>query len=311
MLGDYAHTTEVELLLQSSRGESGGGPKPELLELRGKRLVVAGEPPKGARFNAGRVKGMTGNDPITARTLHSPVLVTFTPVFKLWIHTNYPIGAAHDDSGLQRRLRVVPFAAKPARPDPRFKQTLKDDPAARSALLNWAYEGFRAWYAEGYALGESEAVERATGGYWKDQNPYEKFATENLDFDPDGEIFSARLKTMFEDWAEDNGAKLGRSVKLADLHEYLRKHGCEAVKGAKGARKWVGVSERDLPTPTDEQTSAAGGAGGAGGGTSPVFSTYARRDEKNWGNGATSATSATRDDIAPSGQPSGWVGEEL
>ncbi|GGO33948.1 phage/plasmid primase, P4 family [Deinococcus humi] len=244
MLGDYATTIEVQLLLSNPRGESAAGPRPELLALRGRRLVIAGEPPKGASFNAGRVKGMTGNDPITARNMHSPTMVTFKPVFKLWIHTNYPIGASHDDSGLQRRLRVVPFKARPQRADPTVKKTLESDPVARSALLNWALEGCRAWLTSGYDLGESEVITQATGAYWHGQNPYEQFVATQLDLDPRSELPSGRLKALFEDWAAEKGDEVKRNVKLADLHGYLRQQGCTAVKGAKGARKWVGVRER-------------------------------------------------------------------
>lgn len=240
MLGEYAYTTEVDMLLQSARGESGSGPKPELLKLQGKRLVVAGEPPKGARFNAGRVKGMTGNDPITARSTHSPVMVTFTPVFKLWIHTNYAIGAAHDDTGLQRRIRVVPFTAKPSTPDLRFKTTLKTDPVALSALLNWALEGCRLWLSSDYSLGESTAVSAATGGYWKDQNPYEKFAAQRLTFAEYVEVTGAALKNAFENWAEENGVKLGRAAKLAELYAYLGKLGVQSQHTRSG-NVWVGV----------------------------------------------------------------------
>ena len=185
MLGDYATTVNVELLLSNSHGESSTGPKPELLKLRGKRLAVAGEPPKGGRFNAGRVKGMTGNDPITARAMRSNILVEFKPVFKLWIHTNYPINTPHDDTGMQRRLRVVPFNAKPEKPYAAFKSTLENDPEARAALLNWAYEGFRQWYGSGFDLGVSAEIEAATGSYLDDQNPYKKFAAERLTFHAD------------------------------------------------------------------------------------------------------------------------------
>ncbi len=170
-------------------------------------------------------------------------MVTFTPVFKLWIHSNYPIGAAHDDSGMQRRMRVVPFKAKPARADPSFKHSLEHDPSARSALLNWALEGFRAWYSSGYDLGESEAISKATGGYWAGQNPYKKFADENLYFDRNAEISSGRLKALFETWAEDNGSKMGRSVKMADLHAFLVAQGCEPGR-TRGGRFWLGVAER-------------------------------------------------------------------
>ncbi len=237
MLGDYAHSVEVNTLLASSHGESAGTPRPDLLAMRGKRLVVAGEPPKGSRFNEGRVKGMTGNDPITARTLHSPVMVTFDPVFKLWIHTNFPIAAGHDDTGMKRRMTVVPFLAKPEIPDPTIKSTIQFDQRARSALLNWALEGFSLWFSSGFDLKESENVKNATEKYWKSQDFYSIFIEQNLVFGADQEIKSAQLSQIFKDWQTETGQT---KLKISDLHNELRVKGATPTR-TKEARKWVGV----------------------------------------------------------------------
>jgi len=244
MLGEYAHTADVNMLLAQRVGEKPSGPSPEMLELRGKRLVVCGEPPKGARFNAGKVKGLTGNDPVTARGMYSGVMVTFKPVFKLWVHTNYPVGAAHDDTGMQRRMRVTPFLTKPDKADPKFKKTLEDDPHARSALLKWAVEGFKLWFESDFDLGESDAVNSATTHYWSDQNPYEKFIAENLSFSARAFIPSSKLKIVFETWLEDSDAK----GKISDLHAELTKRGCTTERQGRGAtqgRGWVGVQLAD------------------------------------------------------------------
>ncbi|MFC3833857.1 MULTISPECIES: phage/plasmid primase, P4 family [Deinococcus] len=298
-LGDYAGTVEVELLLDNARGETGSGPKPELLMLRGKRLVVAGEPKKGARFNAGRVKGMTGNDPITARGMRSDVMVTFKPVFKLFIHTNYEITASHDDSGLQRRIRVVPFTAKPATADDAFKSTLSHDHAARSAILNWMLEGCRAWLHDRFNLGESAAIEEATEGYWKDQNPYEKFAQERLVLDHRASIRSGQLKAAFENWAEENGYRLGRAVKMAELYAFLKQHGCES-RHTKEGNLWDGVE-------------LMGEGGEPGEGTSPSNGNLLTREiSKRTGEMASPPSPPspqTRDDVAA--RDPGWVGEDL
>ncbi|PJI51537.1 hypothetical protein CTI14_58350, partial [Methylobacterium radiotolerans] len=73
-------------------------------------------------------------------------------------HTNYPVAASHDDSGMQRRMVVVPFQARPDRPDPDFKRTLEQDPDARSALLNWMLSGCRASAERSYDLKKSGAT---------------------------------------------------------------------------------------------------------------------------------------------------------
>lgn len=292
-LGEYAYTIDVGLILHNAHGDSGTGPKPELLRLQGKRLVIASEPDEHARFNAGRVKGMTGNDPITARGMHSNDMVTFTPVFKLAIQTNYPIKASHDDSGLQRRMIVVPFSARPATADESFKDTLKTDPTARSAFLNWLVQGCRLWLDSGYSLGESAVVQEATAGYWKDQNPYERFAAARLTFGDSRRITSGRLKVMFEDWVAENAIR-PREAKLADLHAFLRSSGCEPYR-TKLERGWYGVSE-------------AGDSGDGGDTDSPVSRNLLHAYTENLGTGVTSVTSVTEDDATPTAT---WALEDL
>lgn len=241
MLGDYATTIDIQLLLTSPRGEASTGPKPELLALRGKRLVVGGEPPKGGQFNAGRIKGMTGNDPITARDLHKPP-VTFQPNFKLVLHTNYPIAATHDDTGLQRRIVVVPFHARPAKPDPAFKTSLERDPLARSAFLNWALAGFQAWQRTGFDLQTPPVIRQATDEYWEEQNPVAAFVDSILELDPKGTLLAGRLKTLFEEWQPE----FAPQAKYPDVIQYLKKLGVKAGRKNQ-TRWWSGVTERVTP----------------------------------------------------------------
>lgn len=243
VLGDYAGVIPVELLLASSRGEASTGPKPELLALRGKRLIVAGEPPKGGRFNAGRVKGMTGNDFITARGLHQDP-VTFKPKFKVLLHTNYPVAASHDDSGMQRRMVVVPFQAKPDRPDPDFKRTLEQDPGARSALLNWMVSGCRAWLNDRCDLKTSGAISQATQAYWSEQDTLGAFVDEFLTFDPAGSLPAARLTALFKAWQEERKQPGVTLPNYAELTTYLQDKGVRQQR-SKTQRHWQGIREPD------------------------------------------------------------------
>jgi len=249
MLGEYAHTIKVEMLLAHRMGEQSSGPSPEMLELRGKRLVVCGEPPKGARFNAGKVKGLTGNDPVTARGMYSGVMVTFKPTFKLWVHTNYPVGAAHDDTGMQRRMRVTPFLTKPDKPDPSFKETLENDLHARSALLRWAVDGFKLWFESGFELGESDVVTEATGAYWDKQNSYARYALSNLVFEKGAFVSSRVLKEDFEAWRHETGV-VGT---IGDLHTFLTAQGCSTERQGRGKEQTRGWAAVRLVTSSDPE----------------------------------------------------------
>ena len=296
MLGDYAYTLEVKMLLVT--GDTGGtGPKPELLKLQGKRLVVAGEPPKDARFDAGRLKGMTGNDTISARGMHSNIILEFKPVFKVWIHSNYPINTPHDDTGMQRRLIVVPFRSKPENPSDEFKDTLETDPTAQSALLNWAYKGFRAWRDSKFDLGMSTEIEAATAGYWKEQNPYEKFADTRLSFEDHAEIAGGALKAAFENWAEENGVKLGKAAKIAELYTYLGKRGLKP-RHTRTGNVWDGVGLAVNPVKAVNPESE--------------FSAQYTRYEEEAQEQPSRPSQPSRDDVAPAaGKPGVWEDEAL
>ena len=62
------------------------------------------------------------------------------------------------------------------------------------------------------------------------------------------EIPSPKLKIRFEEWAEENGAKMGRSVKMADLYAYLQTLGCKPGR-TKTERFWSGVTAVTEVTP--------------------------------------------------------------
>lgn len=177
-LGDYVQTVEVGSLLATDwRRQNKSAPREDLLKLRGARFVYpAIEPPKDSKLDDGSIKALTGNDAITARYPHAKNSITFTPVFKLAIQTNFPLRTEFDDPGMKRRLVVIPFNQKPERPDPAIKNDLMHDLDARAAVLAWLYEGYRIWRRNGYALPDSMLATAATEGYWADMNPFEQFA---------------------------------------------------------------------------------------------------------------------------------------
>ena len=74
-LGDYAVTAEFDLLAERDRPS---GPRPELVRLRGVRMVSVYETSRRLKLSASLVKSLAGSDPITARDMFSKPL-TFRP----------------------------------------------------------------------------------------------------------------------------------------------------------------------------------------------------------------------------------------
>ena len=105
ILGDYAADTPAETLL----GDSHAGPQPELVRLRGARLVTAVETAAGGRLNETLVKRLTGGDVIAARLLYSNAVLEFRPTFKLWLVTNNKPTIRENSVAMWRRIHLVPF----------------------------------------------------------------------------------------------------------------------------------------------------------------------------------------------------------
>jgi len=245
-LGDYAATVEVGSLLATDwRKQNKSAPREDLLKLRGARFVYPSiEPPKDSKLDDGSIKALTGNDAITARYPHGKTSITFQPVFKLAIQTNFPLQTEFDDPGMKRRVIVVPFNQKPEKPDPTVKHDLMHDPNARAAVLAWLYEGYRAWLASGFALPVSTLAMQATADYWADMNPYEQFARDvGLKFGKGLRCLKPRITGAFKAWRDENGR---RDATPKDFPKWLTSMGCQ--EGWEGKdRMWFGVDFIHLP----------------------------------------------------------------
>ena len=239
-MGDYVATVEVGSLLATDwRKQNKSAPREDLLKLRGARFVYPSiEPPKDSKLDDGSIKALTGNDAITARYPHGRESITFTPVFKLVIQTNFPLQTEFDDPGMKRRVIVVPFNKKPERPDPTIKHDLMHDPNARAAVLAWLYEGYRVWLNSGFALPVSTLATEATADYWADMDPYAQFARDaGLRFEKSLKCLKPRITAAFKAWREETGR---RDASMKNIPKWLIGMGCqEAWEGKE--RFWFGV----------------------------------------------------------------------
>jgi putative DNA primase/helicase len=104
VLGDYAVLAPTSLLI-----EKHGETHPcERMVLKGARLAVFPELPRGQRFDLPTFKTLCGNDTLTGRGMREN-FSTFRPTAKLWMTGNHrPIVSDPDDSTWER-MRVVPI----------------------------------------------------------------------------------------------------------------------------------------------------------------------------------------------------------
>lgn len=85
--------------------------KPEMAEVKGKRLLIAAEMQEGARLNDSTVKQLCSVDDIFAEKKYKDPF-SFSPSHSLVLYTNHLPRVSASDDGTWRRLIVIPFNAK-------------------------------------------------------------------------------------------------------------------------------------------------------------------------------------------------------
>jgi putative DNA primase/helicase len=151
IMGDYYSTMPVELLLDQGKAGNSSGPRQDLVNLRFRRLAVASESSKKAKFSDAAIKMLTGGDPIPCRGVYSSEQIEFIPEFKMLFATNRIPTVDGGDQAFKQRLRVIPFYCQflPGKEDPEQKiypmdPRLEDDlhqPGELSGILAWAVRG--------------------------------------------------------------------------------------------------------------------------------------------------------------------------
>lgn len=114
--------------------------KPEMAELKGKRLVIAAELEEGMRLNTSIVKQLCSTDEVTAEKKYKDPF-SYVPTHTLVLYTNHLPKVGANDDGTWRRLIVIPFNAKiKGKSDIRnYADYLVEN--AGGAILTWIIEG--------------------------------------------------------------------------------------------------------------------------------------------------------------------------
>lgn len=203
VLGDYAATARIESLTGAGR-RGGSEATPDLMPLIGARFVRASEPEGGVQLQEGKIKELTGGEPIQVRGLHKD-FVEVHPIFKLTVSVNPKPDIRGTDDGIWRRVMLVPFSQHIGedRKDPDLIPKLV---AEADGILQWLADGAIA-YLEG-GLQEPEAVRAATTEYRQESDPLGGFLTFSCDVTGDDadRMLSADLVEAFRYHMLETGA---------------------------------------------------------------------------------------------------------
>lgn len=166
VLGSYSGSISADALTVGCKRNV----KPEMAELKGKRLVIAAELEEGMRLNTSVVKQLCSTDEVSAEKKYRDPF-RYTPTHTLVLYTNHLPRVGANDEGTWRRLIVIPFNAKiHGKSDIKnYADHLYEN--AGGAVLSWIIEGAQKAINNNFRISVPGVVKDAIGRY-RDSNDW-------------------------------------------------------------------------------------------------------------------------------------------
>ena len=232
VLGPYAYNLPFSAFELKARSSIPN----EIAALKGKRFVTAIETNESVELNEGRIKALTGSDPITARFLYQEFF-TFEPRGKFWLAFNHKPKVSDDSPGFWRRVTLIPFMQQFSENtrDPELMKKLK---AEAPGILNWAIEGALKWRSQG--LRAPEIVVTASERYRCDSDSVGEFLDDQCNANPTGQVTAAAMRDEYVRWAQANDE---HPLDRKSFSQKLETRGFKKVrKGHDRTWTWLGIS---------------------------------------------------------------------
>jgi len=225
VLGPLAGTLEAETILRQTFVKNAGSPSPDIMALRGKRLIWFSESNEGRRLDGGKLKLLTGGDTLTGRDPYGRRQVNFRPTHKIILSTNNRPHADAQDYALFSRILLIPFnLAFVPEPDPTKPNERKADKnlserlkAEAPGILAYLVRGCLEWQRDG--LNPPEAVKAAVKAYQEDEDTFQDFIKERCITGDGYQVKSGDLFKAYLEWTEAmglkpmNGKRFGQEMK--------------------------------------------------------------------------------------------------
>lgn len=188
VLGNYSGKLSAEALTMNCKRNV----KPEMAELKGKRLIIASELEEGTRLNTGMVKQLCSVDPIEAEKKFKDPF-HFDPSHTLVLYTNHLPKVSANDDGTWRRLVVIPFNAKiVGKSDIKnYSDYLFEN--AGPSIMKWIIEGAEKAINKGFKFQKPKIVKDAIEAYRVENDWLGQFIEDFCDVDSAAEVKSGDL----------------------------------------------------------------------------------------------------------------------
>lgn len=222
VLGTYSGNLSSDALTVGNRRNI----KPEMAELKGKRLVIAAELEEGTRLNTATVKQMCSTDEVYAEKKYKDPF-SFVPSHSLVLYTNHLPKVGAIDSGTWRRLIVVPFNARIVGSSDikNYAEYLYEN--AGEAILAWMIEGAKKVIDLDFKITLPPVVEQAIAKYREENDWLAHFINDNCEVDDtyaakSGQVFQAYRTYCAE--TSDFARNMPEFYAALDTAGFKRKH---------------------------------------------------------------------------------------
>ena len=183
-----------------------------LANLPGKTLVVATEQPSDYINSTDVLNAIISGEAVKIEQKYIDAYDVIPRAKVLWAMNDLP-RIKDPNSGLFRRVKVVPFPKLQAEPDPEVKEAIKGEGAG---ILNWALEGLNRLGERGHF--ETPEVVRDATEEFRLTNDVPKMFVDDACIESNDERCEEQAKTLYEwyrTWCIDNGHKPMSSTAVA------------------------------------------------------------------------------------------------
>ena len=189
VLGTYSGNMSADTLTVGCKRNV----KPELAEVKGKRLIIAAELEEGMRLNTSNVKQLCSTDEIYAEKKYKDPF-SFVPSHTLVLYTNHLPKVGALDDGTWRRLIVIPFNAKieGASDIKNYADYLYEK--AGGAILKWIMTGAKRVIGKKFDIRKPAVVDEAIRKYKENNDWLTHFLDDCCEIDPS---FSAKSGDVY------------------------------------------------------------------------------------------------------------------
>ena len=199
--------------------------KPEMAEVKGKRLLIAAEMQEGARLNDSTVKQLCSTDDVFAEKKYKDPF-SFTPCHTLVLYTNHLPKVSASDDGIWRRLIVIPFDAKIEGTSDikNYGEYLYNN--AGESVLTWIIEGARKVIELDYKIPVPACVQKAIAEYRAQNDWFGHFLEDKCDTGDELKESSSALYQAYRNYCLDTNEYVRNT---ADFYFALENAGFERL----------------------------------------------------------------------------------